>query len=144
MGRMLTGAHDMSRAQQQLLRCPDHRKNFGRTHKRRIGSNFKANHELLRDYLEIESIIPPRAGRPTQTLPTTKWRWLMATAFDEASYGQRWQVETVMSKIKRRQGEALTARSVARRHHELGLMAITHNLMIVLPERVSTEQGRLL
>ena len=97
------------------------------------GYDSENNHELLREYLEIESIIPPNAGRPTDKLPTTKWRWLMATGFDtEEVYGQRWQVETVMRMIKARQGESLTARSNQARNHEMSLMVLTHNLMVVL------------
>lgn len=97
------------------------------------GYDSENNHELLREYLEIESIIPPSAGRPTDKLPAGKWRWLMATDFDpEDLYGQRWQVETVMRMIKARQGESLTARSDRARNHELGLMVLTHNLMVVL------------
>ncbi|MEM9111309.1 MAG: transposase [Planctomycetota bacterium] len=97
------------------------------------GYDSENNHELLREYLEIESIIPPSAGRPTNNLPKSKWRWLMATDFDpDEVYGQRWQVETVMRMIKARQGEALTARSNQTRNTELSLMVLTHNLMVVL------------
>ena len=97
------------------------------------GYDSENNHELLREYLEIDSIIPPGAGRPTDRLPTGKWRWLMATDFDpEEVYGQRWQVETVMRMIKARQGEALTARSDQARNDEMSLMVLTHNLMVVL------------
>ena len=52
--------------------------------------------------------------------------------YDEESYGQRWQVETVMFMLKSRQGESLTARSDQARRQEMGVMAITHNVMIVL------------
>ena len=75
------------------------------------GYDSENNHELLREYLEIESVIPPKIGRPTDKLPTGKWRWLMATSFDEENYGQRWQAETVMHMLKSRQGESLTVRS---------------------------------
>ena len=96
------------------------------------GYDSENNHELLREYLEIESIIPAKIGRPTNKLPKGKWRWLMATAFDEETYGQRWQVETVMHMLKSRLGESLTARSDAARNREMGLMVLTHNLMVVL------------
>lgn len=97
------------------------------------GYDSENNHELLREYLEIASIIPPTIGRPTDKLPTGKWRWLMATDFDpDGVYGQRWQVETVMRMIKARQGESLTVRSDRTRDAELGLMVLTHNLMVVL------------
>ncbi|MEM1355035.1 MAG: hypothetical protein AAGH88_09145 [Planctomycetota bacterium] len=41
------------------------------------GYDSENNHELLREYLEIESIIPPGSGRPTNNLPKSKWRWRM-------------------------------------------------------------------
>lgn len=96
------------------------------------GYDSEQNHVMLREYLEIESIIPPRLGRPTHQLPTGKWRWLMATAFDEEIYNQRWQVETVMFMLKARQGAELTARSDRARCGEMNLMAVVHNLMILL------------
>ena len=97
------------------------------------GYDSERNHEMLREYLEIESVIPATIGRPTDRLPAGKWRWLMATNFDSDDvYGQRWQVETVMRMLKARQGESLTARSDKARNAELGLMVLTHNLMVVL------------
>jgi hypothetical protein len=100
------------------------------------GYDSEANHMLLREDLGIESVIPARAGRPTDKLPLGKWRWLMATNFNAEDYGQRWQVETVMRMIKARQGESLTARSDAARRDELGLLAVTHNVMIILRSHV--------
>jgi len=94
------------------------------------GYDSESNHELLRDYLEIESIIPAKIGRPTNKLPTGKWRCEMTLHFEEETYGQRWQVETVMFMLKSRQGESLTARSDQSRRHEMNLMALTHNIMI--------------
>ena len=96
------------------------------------GYDSEANHVLLREGLGIESVIPAKAGRPTHKLPKGKWRWLMATNFNTEDYSQRWQVETVMRMIKAGQGESLTARSDATRRDELGLMAVTHNVMILL------------
>lgn len=60
------------------------------------GYDSEKNHELLREYLGIDSLIPPGVGRPTEKLPAGKWRCLMATAFDDEAYGQRWQAETVI------------------------------------------------
>jgi hypothetical protein len=104
------------------------------------GYDSEDNHALLREVLGIESVIPPTAGRPTDKLPKGQWRWLMATAFDDEAYAQRWQVETVMFMLKSRQGESLTARTHHARRREMGLMCLTHNLMIVLARRVSTGQ----
>ena len=96
------------------------------------GYDSESNHELLREYLEIDSIIPPKIGRPTDKRPAGKWRWLMATDFDDETYGQRWQVETVMHMLKARLGDALTARTYHGRRREMGLMVLTHNIMVVL------------
>ena len=96
------------------------------------GYDSQFNHRLLREGYGIESLIPAVHGRPTDKLPVDPWRCLMATEFDEETYGQRWQVETVMFMIKQHQGAALTARTYQTRRREMGLMAITHNIMIVL------------
>ena len=45
-------------------------------------------------------------------------------------YGQRWQAETVVSMIKRRQGGYVLGRSDAARGRELSLKVLTHNIMI--------------
>src|SRR5690606_5758654 len=83
----------------------------------------------------IESIIPAKIGRPSASLPTGAWRALMATEFDDEIYGQRWQSETVMYMIKQHQGESLTAHRYQSRRREMGLMAVTHNVMIVSPDK---------
>jgi hypothetical protein len=49
----------------------------------------------------------------------------------ESKYGQRWQVETVNSMIKRRLGSALRARKYQTQCRETVLRAITYNVMIV-------------
>lgn len=54
----------------------------------------------------------------------------MATELDEQSFGQRWQVETVMFMLERHQGSKLTARRDQTRRSEMGFMTITHNIMI--------------
>ncbi len=50
---------------------------------------------------------------------------------DKKHYGQRWQVETVNSMIKRNLGSALRAKSSRRRSMELLLRVVTHNIMIL-------------
>lgn len=46
-------------------------------------------------------------------------------------YGQRWQVETVISMLKRRLGECVNARSERRQRRAMLLKAITHNILIL-------------
>ena len=62
------------------------------------GYDSQHNHHRLCDVYKIESLIPTVHGRPTDALPTDRRRYLMATAFDEETYGQRWQVETATKK----------------------------------------------
>jgi len=94
------------------------------------GYDSEMNHELLRDKMKIDSLIPAKIGRPTDKLPTGGYRFQMQTNFDDETYGQRWQIETVMFMFKRHQGEALPARKPDTRHRELGLTVLTHNIMI--------------
>jgi len=99
------------------------------------GFDSEANHRLARRDLGIRSLIPPNAGRPTDKPASTHFRRLMQQRFqrkaDQKYYGQRWQVETVNSMIKRNLGSALRARTARRRSMELLLRVITHNLMIL-------------
>ena len=55
----------------------------------------------------------------------------MRTDFDKDTYGQRWQVETVFSMIKRNFGCEIRARSYWSQCREMMLLAITHNLAII-------------
>jgi hypothetical protein len=70
-------------------------------------------------------VIPPLHGWQTTKPSLGRYRRLLQTRFDKQTYGQRWQVETVMSMLKRRQGEATSGctypqsppRHDAQRHH---------------------------
>src|SRR5450432_1408532 len=96
------------------------------------GYDSEANHVFAREGCRVRSVIPAEHGRPfldpTQ-LPRGRWRRLMKR-YRDLRYGQRWQVETVVSMIKRRLGHALHARSENRRNSEMRLMVLTHNVMI--------------
>lgn len=56
----------------------------------------------------------------------------MRTDFDNETYGQRWQVETVFSMIKRNFGSALRARKYWSQNREMLLLVLTHNIAIIL------------
>ena len=56
----------------------------------------------------------------------------MRTDFDNESCGQRWQVETVFSMIKRNQGDALRARNYWAQNREMMRKVLTHNIGIIL------------
>ena len=97
-------------------------------------------HEFCRDELDLRSLIPPTIGRPTEKPPSTRYRRAMRAYFrrdpKRRRYGQRWQVETVASMIKRRLGEVLGARSQRRQNRAMMLRAIVHNILILFDQQV--------
>lgn len=96
------------------------------------GYDGENSHVYAREKFKIETIIPPLHGRKTVKLPVGKYRRLMATKFDKESYGQRWQIETVNSMLKRNLGSFLRARNYWSQCREILLRLFTHNVMIVL------------
>ena len=106
------------------------------------GYDSEMNHEFAREACGIETIIPARAGRPTVSLPKGKYRRQMRLSFDRETYGQRWQVETVFSMIKRNLGSALRSRSYWAQCRELLLLAITHNLTILMAVELFYRAGQ--
>jgi len=60
------------------------------------------------------------------------YRRKMKLHWDSKSYGQRWQVETVFSMIKRNLTDSLRSKDYWSQIREVFLLAITHNLLIVL------------
>ena len=112
------------------------------------GYDSESNHQLLRDYLGIRSVIPPKHGRPSTKPATGKHRRLMQRLFKDpkrTGYGQRWQAETVFSMIKRNLGHAVSSRSYHGHRRDILLHCLTHNAMILrrqwggfLQSRIST------
>ncbi len=92
----------------------------------------EAFHELCREELGVRTTAIPinTRGRPGVE-PTTRYRRLMHRCFPRKVYGQRWQVESVFSRLKRCLGSALTARSTRRRQQECLLRVLTYDLMIL-------------
>src|ERR1019366_7734039 len=111
------------------------------------GYDSEANHLYARDEHGVRSVIPAKIGRPTDKPPTGKWRRLMRSLLRtkrkrrRSGYTQRWQVETVVSMVKRNLGCELSARSYWARAREMMLRVLTHNISILLLFlRFSTEQ----
>lgn len=89
----------------------------------------EAHHRWLREDCGIESIIPARCGRPRHRgLTRQPYRYRMQRWFPRRAYGQRWSVETVYSVVKRRFGEALTARRYWLQVKQVLLRSVTYNL----------------
>ncbi len=95
------------------------------------GFDSEANHQLARDELGIQSLIPAEHGRPPAGEPVGRYRKQMKRHLHESRYGQRWQVETVYSMIKRLSGEVVNARTYWRRCRLLLLKVLTHNITIL-------------
>lgn len=95
------------------------------------GYDSEEAHRFAREDHGIRSIIPNRIGRPTTKLPTGKYRRIMATEFDKELYGQRWNIETVNSIIKRRLGSFLRARTYWSQMREMMLRLFVYNVMVV-------------
>ena len=94
------------------------------------GYDTEANHRFARDGCHVRSVIPALHGRPTEKLPSTEHRRRMKR-YRDYRYGQRWQIETVVSMIKRNLGSVVAARSDRTRAAEAMLKVLTHNIMIL-------------
>ena len=101
------------------------------------GYDGENHHRSLREQFGVLGVIPPIRGRPPDDPhqpPKGLFRAMMAEHWDdleEMIYGQRWQVETTFSMVKRNLGSALTARGRHALDREIHLRLLTHNLMII-------------
>ena len=113
------------------------------------GYESEGFHSVWRDKLHIRSIIPTTdRGRPRkdgQPRPVRgRYRKLMKQRFPKKTYGQRWQIETVFSMLKRNMGSALRARSYHSQNREIRLRVLTHNLAILWRDITCSIQSRTL
>ena len=96
------------------------------------GYDSERNHFVARQCCHLRSVMPPLIGRraldPTRA-PSGRWR-RVRRRYRDSRYGQRWQVESVISMIKRRQGGYVLSRSNAARYRDMSLKVLTHNIMI--------------
>ncbi len=88
-------------------------------------SDSEAHHQGLRETCGIESIIPATKGHRRVRSP---YRRRMRQHFPRRAYGQRWLVEPVHAVLKRKFGEALTARTPWQQVKPSLLRGITYNL----------------
>lgn len=95
------------------------------------GYDSEATHHFARKEKSVRTLIPATIGRRTDKPLRGYWRRHMKSRLHLTRYGQRWQVETVNSMIKRLLGCELRARSYWSRCREMMLMAITLNVMII-------------
>lgn len=102
------------------------------------GYDSESNHRIARQDMGVRSIIPAMIGRPTQKLPSGRWRRHMAKRFkrkaDQKPYAQRSQSETAHSMIKRNLGSALRSRTPERQKKEMMLRVLVHNIALLCDE----------
>jgi len=112
------------------------------------GYESEEAHRLCREKLGVESIIPTTIrGRPRHDgypRPVRgKYRRQLHRHFPKKTYGQRWQIETVFSMLKRRLGSALQRRRPFAINREVILRVITYNLMIVHCAYFTFQQSKI-
>ena len=97
------------------------------------GYDSESNHRLCRDRFGIDSpVIAVNPRNLKYGSMTGRFRRLMKSRFPKKKYRQRWQVESIFSRFKRRLGYALRARTDESRQTECFLRVLTYNLMVVL------------
>lgn len=97
------------------------------------GFDAEYNHRLCRDKFGILSTVIKVNDRNLKYGRTGGlFRRKMKQRFPAKRYRQRWQIEAVFSRFKRRLGNALTARTNTSRTAECLLRVLTYNLMVVL------------
>ena len=99
------------------------------------GYDSEASHRFCREGLGVDSLIPAKKRRSARIIATTPYRQEMVRRLGEAGdeearriYRQRWKAETVMSVVKRRWGEALSARLDDTQESQALLRGVAHNL----------------
>lgn len=102
------------------------------------GYDSEANHRYCRDELQVESLIPAhnRRGARAKTPYRRKMQRLLGvrgtdrrgTGRARRDYAQRWKAETLMSVIKRKWGECLSARGVTMQQLQALLRGVVYNL----------------
>lgn len=96
------------------------------------GFDAEYNHEICHDKYGIRSVVIAINDRNLKYGRTKGvYRRKMKARFPKKKYGQRWQIESVFSRFKRRLGYALTARNSLSRTAECLLRVLTYNLMIL-------------
>ncbi|MEM1044060.1 MAG: transposase [Bacteroidota bacterium] len=103
------------------------------------GYDSERNHVFCRERLGVKSLIPAKTRRYVAG-PRGRYRAEMVAALGCAAlgvageseprrvYGQRWLVETLMSVVKRKWGERLTARLPAMQEAQALLRGLVYNL----------------
>lgn len=109
------------------------------------GYDSEANHATCRQELGVRRTVIALNGRGSRKWPRAKYRRQTVKRFRKERkgarhrrvYGQRWQAESVSSRLKRRLGAATAAVTRANQQTEILLKVVVHNIML-LAAMVST------
>jgi len=115
------------------------------------GYDSEPNHCYARERRGVRSFMPAKHGRPTVKPPSGRYRRQMKQRLNKnyGKYGQRWQVETGFSMVKRRVSTLVQARTYWSQCRELMLIGLTYNLMLLyaaaafLQSNLGTASGRV-
>jgi hypothetical protein len=94
------------------------------------GYDSEEIHELIHDTLNSRALIPIRTRRRKRIFG--HYRRQIAQSFDWEKYHQRNKVETVLSVLKRRFGEALKARKFRLQIKEIKIKVILYNISRII------------
>lgn len=102
------------------------------------GYDSEANHATCRRELGVRRTVIALNWRGSRKWPRATYRRQMVRRFRNKRkgsryrrvYGQRWQVESVFSRLKRRLGAATAAVTWANQQTEILLKVIVHNIML--------------
>ena len=96
------------------------------------GYDSEPNHQLCRQQLGIYStVIAYNNRRNSRGVVQGRYRRQMKNHFPKRKYRQRWQVESIFSRFKRRLGHFLRSRSDQSRAIECLFRVLTYNFMIL-------------
>jgi transposase len=96
------------------------------------GYDSESNHRLCRDQFSISwPVIAVNLRNLKYGSMTGHFRRIMRGRFPSRKYRQRWQVESIFSRLKRRLGSCMRARTDQSRQTECFLRVLTYNLMIL-------------
>jgi len=97
------------------------------------GCDCEDNHILCGEQLGIGLTVIPVNDRNRKTGKLTgRYRRQMKNRFPQRKYNQRWPVESVVSRMKRRLGYALWARTDQSRMAECLVRVLTYNLILFI------------
>ena len=89
------------------------------------------HHELCRERLNIVRTVFPINPRGHPKTVRGRYRRQMRHRFPKKLYRQRWQIESMISRLKRRLGCVLTARVWERQTHEALWRVIAYNCLLI-------------